>query len=112
MVCNGHFESKGITGGAITKDVDARPTYNRSIQVRNGGRLRPKWRGPVEEGPMPRVDRVYPTHAGKAQLFQLGGEVKADRGACRVCNARFAVAQIDQRSDRGADAAGDLVNVG
>jgi hypothetical protein len=36
----------------------------------------------------------------------------ASRRACRVCNARFAVAQIAQYRDRKAVAAGNPVTVG
>jgi hypothetical protein len=55
---------------------------------------------------------VYPYRRRKSAAFQRGGAVNGRPSRRPVRNGRFAVAQIAQDSDRGADTAGNLVNVG
>ena len=78
-------------GGAIATIQDLRPTTPERQPCAVGRRS------------------AYP---GKAPHFSAAARSTIDRGACRVCNARFAVAQIAQDGDRVPHIAGNPVNVG
>jgi hypothetical protein len=58
-------------------------------------------------------DAFAHTDTGKALVFQRGGASQRPRVApAGYANARFAIAQNAQDSNRSVDAAGNLVNVG
>src|SRR5947207_15742058 len=71
LICDGHFESEGITGRADHEGHrrPGQPTIG-SSQVRNGGCLRPKSRRASGDGPTPIADpRPTRNDAGKAPYF-------------------------------------------
>jgi Protein of unknown function (DUF2478) len=57
-------------------------------------------------------DAFAPTDAGKALSFSAAGPVNGRRWRLPGMQTRFAIAQNAQDSNRGVDAAGNLVNVG
>ena len=114
LICDGRFESEGITGRANHEGY-RRPgqTYNRSSRIRNGSRLRPNGYGQVTTALRRSRTLGLPYRRRQSAVFRRGGASQRPTVAPPgYANTRFTVAQNAQDSNRGVDTAGNLVNVG
>ena len=114
LICDGHFESEGITGGANHEGHrrPGRPTIGRAesgMAVASGpngdGQVATALRRSRSLGlPVPRQ--------AQRRISARQSRSTATVTPAGYANARFAVAQIAQDSNRGARAAGNPVHVG
>ena len=111
LICDGRFESEGITGRP-NHEGHRRPgqTYNRSSRIRNGSRLRPNGYGQVTTALRRSRTLGLPYRRRQSAVFRRGGASQRPTGAPPgYANTRFTVAQNAQDSNRVVDTAGNLV---